>query len=455
MAVSYIPPPKYSASYGGPAFRRTQSTSDEANRILDWNYTVTSATSPSVDHDITIPRRGSAPVHSLSRGHDYDYCSTAQPRGYDGCNDDDGRKPYTVIRRRVTTTTSTLSSHYEPAQVMGESSPSRDSSSLISGAVVGGLLGAAAGAALTFGMINYDKARTKRPEVDASPPVFQRRATFPDPFPDPMRRPRGRYVEVKRTTENIHFPNDSYAHDEATYGRYYPPRAGKPIRSREADDILSERGRGRGRTPTQSTGVVSRSASASSRSQLRSRTLSETGYARQPLLLTEREHSSVVNGRCGHSKYDDRAGAAFALPSRSRLAESETTASRSSYASARSHSYSSRHGSQRSGTSSVTTTSTETASTIRPSQSRIISQSRNGSRVTTTSIKLPALAMATSAASGRRMVDRTPSYTSARNVPLPPSTLGTGSTMDDDLVSLAPSDSISCVGSRRSTRRYR
>ncbi|KAF3352206.1 hypothetical protein VDGD_09421 [Verticillium dahliae] len=50
---------------------------------------------------------------------------------------------------------------------------------------------------------------------------------------------------------------------------------------------------------------------------------------------------------------------------------------------------------------------------------------------------------------------RTPSHVSARNIGLPMSGVGSShAAWDDDVVSVAPSDSISCVGSKMSRRRY-
>ncbi|KAG7153055.1 hypothetical protein HYQ46_000245 [Verticillium longisporum] len=50
---------------------------------------------------------------------------------------------------------------------------------------------------------------------------------------------------------------------------------------------------------------------------------------------------------------------------------------------------------------------------------------------------------------------RTPSHVSARNIGLPMSGVGSShAAWDDDVVSVAPSDSISCVGSKMSRPRY-
>src|SRR5205814_5601810 len=82
MEVIYIPPVQYPPKYGGSTVRRTQSTHDEASRILDWNYDV-AASSPS--HSAAV---GQSPLAMARR-----------PGRFPDC------EPYTVIRRTVTTST--------------------------------------------------------------------------------------------------------------------------------------------------------------------------------------------------------------------------------------------------------------------------------------------------------------------------------------------------------------
>jgi hypothetical protein len=104
----------------------------------------------------------------------------------------------------------------------------------------------------------------------------------------------------------------------------------------------------------------------------------------------------------------------------------------------------------------VSARSRRSGSTIRAlpapaSQSHVVSRSRAGSRVATTTIKIPV------GAANPPLLQRAGSYTSARRIPLPPSGVGSSRAgWDNDLESVAPSDSISCVGSsRRSSRHYR
>ena len=366
MEVVYVPPPAYSSRYPGSTVRRTQSTQAEASRIMDWNYDVaTQAPGPHI--------------------------GLARPSGRFAGADE----PYAALRRSVTSASSII----EPGP-----SP-RENSRGISAAGVAGIIGAAAvgaaaGAALTYSMVKNDRSRAPRQEYDA--PLFQRRSTFPDQFPD-----RGnRVVEVERTMEKIRYPGDYASLAE----RHAPPptylarysQAGAP-RRRELDDALEDDSRSR---------HSSRYRPSRAGTRTRSEAPSET---RKPLLLTEGEHRSYVSSRPG--------------PPPVRRSATYDMGEHESYVSARSH---------------------RTASTIRsPAAAAPVSMPRPSSRVTTATMK---------AADGPRRSSRAGTYISARNVPLPPSGVGSSHAHwddDDDADSIAPSDSISCVGSRRSGRSYR
>ncbi len=155
MDVVYRPPAHYPPGHSGSTVRRTQSTHDEATRILKWNYDVAT--------DSWSAARPPADRHQVGRR------PSQQPTD----------EPYAVFRRSVTTST------IEP-------SPRRSSTSngLSNGAVVGTLLGvaagAAAGAAITYGMIRKDRARAPRQEFDM--PTFPRRSTFRSACPPTTRR---------------------------------------------------------------------------------------------------------------------------------------------------------------------------------------------------------------------------------------------------------------------------
>lgn len=304
-----------------------------------------------------------------------------------------GDEPYSSLRRSVT----------EAPTVYGSASPRQHSSGLSTGTVVGALLGVAAGAALggafTYSRVKTDRSRAPHQEYD-EPPTFSRRSTFPDPYPDH----HGRYVEVEREVEKVRRPEDYAPVADYRLAPEYIARYSQVggSRIRAVDDIYEEK-RSRYDAP--------RSRASSGRAR------SESATNRQPLLLDEPEHRSHVSSR--GSRHPP-------IVQRSYTYE---TPERDSYVSARSH-----H-------SSNTTRGPPPPGL--PYQ--MVSRSRSGSRTATTTIKV----MGNSGS-------RTGTYTSARGVPLPPSGVGSShADWDDDAGSVAPSDSISNVGSRRSGRSYR
>lgn len=404
MEVVYVPPQSYPAEYGGSTVRRTQSTHDEVNRIMDWNYDV-AASSP--------PSRAAESAMALAR----------RP----GRHFDDA--PGATILRRSVTTTSVL----DP-----KPSPREGSRGLTTAGVVGFLgaaVGVAAGAAVTYSMIKSSDDRGRAgPQDGFEAPTFQRRATFPDPYPDRLNR----VVEVERTVEKIRYPDEYTPVAE----RRPPPTMiarysqVEPSRYQGVEDLGAAADDGRSRHSS----VRYRANPISS-----VRTRSEAPSGREPLLLTEADHRSYASSK--HSA---------AQPPRSvhsaRRSSYDTAADRESYVSARSRR-----------SSSTVRPPAPTAQTMPPSTAPPCS--RAGSRATKATVKVPA---ASSASMHRPGLDRARSYVSARHVALPPSEAsahrvplppsGVGSShadWDDDAGSVAPSDSISCVGSRRSTRSYR
>lgn len=322
---------------------------------------------------------------------------TVGRRPYNGQASDE---PYSSLRRSVTDGPTV----YEPLP-----SPRQNSSGLSAGTVVGTLLGVAAagaalGSALTYSKVKADRSRAPRQEFDA--PSFSRRSTFPDPYPDH----NSRYVDVERTVEKVRYPDGfvpvaDYRPAPDYIARY--SQAGSS-RSREVEDIEYDDTRGR---------------HSSSRSRTSARPRSEAASNRAPLLLAETEHRSQA-GSSRSSRHPP-------IVQRSYTYE---TPERDSFVSARSH---------------------RSSTTIRgpppPGQSvPLVSRSRSGSRMTTTTVKVGG------GPSGRD--GRAGTYVSARGVPLPSSGVGSSHARweddDDDRDSVAPSDSISCVGSRRSGRAY-
>jgi hypothetical protein len=318
------------------------------------------------------------------------------------------------LRRSVTTTTTSV---YEPP-----ASPRQNSIGLSAGTVVGTLLGAAAGAAAGVALYSMARNDRGRAELDQSP-LLTRRSTLPAQYPDRTRP--SRFVEVERTVEKIRYPTDypAVAVDRRPPPEYiarYSQVGVEPRWSREGghDDMLY--------------GAPDRRSQHSSppRSRMSGRTRSEMAADRRPLLLTEAEH---------HSHEGSKSSKTSRHPPIVQRSYTYDTSDRDSFVSARSHG---------------------SSSTLRPraacrssSASRLVSRSKTGSRVTTTTIKVGG------SPQGDVLAGR---HVSARKMALPPS--GVGSSYagwaepddddPDDNDSIAPSDSISCVGSRRSGRSY-
>lgn len=295
---------------------------------------------------------------------------------------------YRVMRRSFTTSTV-------------ESSPPQQQTSkgLSTGAMVGTVLGAVAagalGAGITYAFIKKERDRALRQEFDAPP--LQRRATYPEPHPD--HQPR--YVEMERTVERVRYPEQ------------YPPGS-----------------RTRDRSP---------------------------GSPREPLMIADVEHKSNVGSHhpepprpITEAEHGSQAGSWHATNPKSQLhaelfkrrnpvpskAPSQAPDARSHVSSRsrrgdddrRSHT-SSRHSSVRpprpaDAETYMSTRSEKSVGTMRPSK-------------TQTQSKAPS---------------RAPSYVSAREIPPPPREVDWKDIVDDDddKASVAPSDSISCVGERPS-----
>ncbi|RKU41725.1 hypothetical protein DL546_004404 [Coniochaeta pulveracea] len=307
---------------------------------------------------------------------------------------------------------------YAATAAKQEPSASGLSASTVMGTLLGVAAGAAAGAALTYTMVKQEQSRSSRHAFEA--PEFARRSTFPMAHPSSAERPVPSYSQMEQVEHGISkmgLSNDYTLVDArrsppeyiARYSHTTPSRKAK---SRVAEDVGDD--------------ARSRHSSRSRHSHASVRTRSANPESRRPLMITETEHRSHVG--------------------------SSTSPSRDSYVSAHS---------QRSD------------STIRPppapsaAASQLLARSRAGSRVISTTVTMPAQ----SHPSTPRALSRTGSYMSARNVPLPPSVASSrvsshhpwnvplppsnvGSTWDDDTGSVAPSDSISCVGSRRSRSYY-
>lgn len=395
MEVVYRPP--HQSRHGEPSVRTTQSTTAEVNRILNWNYGAVASNPPTV-----IGSRAEASHF----GHD--------------------DAPYKGLRRAMTSST------YETASPREASNGFNTST--VMGTLLGVAAGAAAGAAITYSMVKNEHSRASKHEFEA--PAFTRRSTFPAAhFSADQSVPR--YVEVERTVEKVH-PNEYPPVDArrpppeyiARYSEAGGSRAGRSQKasSRVAEDVYDD--------------TRSRHSSRHGASSVRTRSVNPEN--RRQLMITETEHRSYVG-----SSSSSRHGNSPPITRGVQRSHTFDVSDRDSYVSS---------GSQRS------------QSTIRPppapsaAASQYLAKSRAGSRVTTTTVKMPAQAPASSQTP--RAMSRAGSYMSARNVPLPRSVAGTaysshpwnvplppsnvGSSWDDDSGSVAPDDSISCVGSRRS-----
>lgn len=380
MEVVYRPPPsEHGSRYGGSTVRKTQSTSAEASRILDWNYGV-AVSSPAT----VIRSREPASRHAQDE------------------------EPYRGLRRAVTTSSIVYDA---------PTSPRQNSGGLSTGAVVSTLLGvaagAAAGAALTYSMVKNDRARAA--QQDANAPPFTRRSTFPNAPSATGRSPR--YVEVERTVQEVRYPQDYAPVDcrrsPPEYIARYSQVGSNRGAMREVEDLPDDMRSRHSRT----SGSV--------------RTRSEAATARRPLLLTEVAHPSYA----GSSFSKHGSTPPITRPSTQQRSHTFDGSDRESHASARSQ---------------------RTHSTVRPAPAPVAAslassphaaRSRTASRVSTSTVKPPSRASVPRTHS----FGRAGSYLSARNVPLPASAVGSSHAgWDDDNRSIAPEDSISCVGSRRS-----
>lgn len=445
MDIVYQPPPDYPSHYTGSTVRYTRSTDEEASRILDWNYDVASSSPPS----------SGASVRTSSR------------RSHARYPEDDDQSHPGLLRRSVTAG----SSVYEPA-----ASARENSNGLSAGAVVGTLLGVAAAGAALGGAFTYNVAKREksRASQDLDMPSFTRRSTFPERYDGYSADRKTRYVDVERAVEKVRYETDypppsDYRRPPPEYIARYS-QVDSP-RSRAADDMYDD---ARGRPHS------SRSRASSARPR------SESASYRDPYGGGgggEVEHRSHVSSRSARHPPIVQRSYTYDAPDRD------------SYVSARSHRSSSTvrapppdpyttappppppplstH--SRPGSSRVLTTTT----TYNPGgggggSPRRSYSSREGSYISARNVPLPD-SRAPTYISARDIPlpdSRAPTYISARDVPLPasrPSTYVSARHVplpashaggrwdveaddDDDVDSVAPSDSISCVGNRRSGR---
>lgn len=351
--------------------------------------------------------------------------------------------------------------------------------------VVGALLGVAAGAALTYGFVssNSRDSSAEAPERHRAPP---RRATFPE-------KPVSSSRHHQSYHENGIMPVDSYRDHKTPRKLAYPDFQGLSIRGGsygdgdEDDDDDAEFAKNpwadarspryltQGPPPAQSVITRSRPPSTfrptedtreersrpSSRSQGRASTVRARSEAPRERVSArvvdehnrggQRSHRSVVGETVAHTR-EPTAGHARSMVSRSRRSSVYhnpehdtfvTAPTHRSMAPSRHHDY--EYGGREMSSRSRAPSQVSGTSTVRE-RARGPASHAAVSRASARKIPLPMSGVGSSHAPWE-----------ARDVPLPMSGVGSSyANWDDDLESVAPSDSISCVGSKHSrrTRRY-
>ncbi|KAI1349268.1 hypothetical protein F5Y01DRAFT_190165 [Xylaria sp. FL0043] len=384
------------------------STAKQATRILDWNLDVTAlamGAARSVVNSISPSRPGLA---------------TLIPSTDD--------ETYRIIRRSFTTST------VESSPPQEQSSKGLSTGAMVLGAVAAGALGAG----VAYAFIKKERSRAPRQEFDAPP--FQRRATYPEPQPD--HQPR--YVELERTIEKVRYPEQyppgSNAYPQPTYTTQRP-QSSAPVE--EVDDRPSRH-------------------SPDARTRDRS-----DGSPRRPLMITETEHKSNVGSQhpepprpVAEAEQGSQAGSRHATSAKSQLhaelfkrrnpvpskAPSEAPDARS-HVSSRSRRGDDDHRSHvssrsRRGDDDRRSHASSRHSTVRPPRKpdaeTYVSARTEKSAATVRPSKTQSKAPS-----------RAASYVSAREKPSPPKEDDWEELVDDDdKASVAPSDSISCVGER-------
>lgn len=339
-----------------------------------------------------------------------------------GCDD---RPP--LLRRTVTTTTTTTYERRPSAsdQSDGGSGGGSGVASAVAG-LIGAAVGMGVGAALTYNSMKDEGAR-------AAPPEHNTRLLPPMSSRGPGSE-HGSWVEVDRATE---YPGQYRALTEAPQNPHYL-------------------------TDYAFTGAPSVARSSAS---ARPRTV--VSAAQGPLLLTAEEHRSQVGSQYGGSRVSDAYRSAAGGDAATRV----STRSRASGATARPPAPSqvgSQHSAARRSSASRHTADMDSASYVSarshrsgapsrhsgapaPSVHGSVARSMAGSTASASTMKAPTVVRTAAPSEGGRRG----SVVSARNVPLPRSTVGsTHSSKWDDLESIAPDDSISCVDLPRSRAGY-
>ncbi|ROW00135.1 hypothetical protein VSDG_03428 [Cytospora chrysosperma] len=452
MEVAYVPPEEYPENYGGSTVRKTQSTHSEVSRILNWNYNVASS-----EPALTVSLAPLAPASP----------SLVSPRRPSRLNDEQAAAP----RRGATHASSTTL--YEPA----DPAMRLTSSGLLGTSTIGALMGVAAGAAIGAG-ITYGVMKTGTQDYDGT--TIQRGTAYAEP---PHYDSRGRYSEYERPVKEPQYREEYTSvadrRPPPTILTRYTHAVAAPGRSRENFDDGYE---GRSRHSSR--------PKASGTSNMRAR--SETPTSRKPLLLADTEHRSYVTPKHGELEdvaQDHRGHSVSRHSSRSKqvvpAGPCSIRRSKTYHVGADGHSYVSARSQRATNNNNNTTTTTTTIRGAPPAGAQAELASRPAPLKTAGRPSAAAAAAAlqgkprrsNSYASAREAPlagSRAANYMPAREVPLPASRSGMSyvparhllqppgggggvhaEPWEDDLDSITPDDSISCVGARRSERLYR
>ncbi|SPO01306.1 related to O-succinylhomoserine (thiol)-lyase [Cephalotrichum gorgonifer] len=306
----------------------------------------------------------------------------------------------TILRRTITTTTTTTYERIPPATTTDQGGI---------GSAMAGLLGAAVGmgvgAALTYTSMKNDSARSAPPEYNAR--------SHHQPMSSVPRGPgagQGDWVEVARDAERYPY-SDQY---------------GALAAGREQPQYLMDRGYAR-------SSAGSQSRTKSDRKPAQRIPLGRGWGCGQPRVRTESRVGDDGMGCCGTSGASSRVGSQHSAAGRSSVHRSPADVDSASRVSARSQKSAAAPG---------------RAASIAPSaHGGSVARSKACSVVSASTVKAPTVVRA----GGSSNASRRGSVVSARHVPLPRSTTGSCRSSNwDDLESIAPSESISCIDEPRS-----
>ncbi|KAH7325135.1 hypothetical protein B0I35DRAFT_476325 [Stachybotrys elegans] len=514
MEVVYPDPrsAKDDVQYTGSSVRTTQSTREEVGRILDWNYDVASArprTTFPCSNPESYERPFTSSLHSRpdpdfygmsvnpfassahskpemsSRALEHHYQPSYAPPRRSLTHREPSSRPYAPVPPTTASAAQpSAAAQRDPPPVSASPRQSSTSSGLNTTTVVGAILGVAAGAAVTYGLVSRDRDRRPRQEVEV-PPVLPRRATFPEKFERYEKYEK--YEPDRRSVRSIHEDRKSNYDDRRSSHDDYPPRSNKHFYADVVDDYadvwppqryLTEGSHHTARSvhsshsaskppPARSRATMDDAFDARSRHSSRYnparapsvRSRSETPIERSPYVAVDVDNRSQAHS---HSR---RSVVPKAPSSHSRSQKPSYDTEQDTYVSARTH--------KTSGT--VRPPATQPAFIYPPAarapiaynavarppvpepeiydaEDEYVVRSRAGNKHTTTRFTVSGGQVTMHPAS------RAQSQISARHIPLPASGVGSSdANWDDDMESVVPDDSISCVGSkpsRRSRRRH-